>query len=288
MTLAASIAGQKARPAPRKRHSRILRYLGRHGLTAVALLSTVYLLAPIIMMIVLSFNRTEGRFDFVWRGFSLAAWQQPFAVDGLLDSLKISIALAAIVALIATAIGTAMAYAQVRHRFVGRQLLDIILLLTISTPEVIIGSALLNLYLGLRLPMGWLTLVLSHVMFDIAFVAIVVKSRLRGFDITLEDAAMDLGARGPRVFRKITLPLILPAVVTSGLLAFMLSLDDFIITMFVSGTTVTFPLFVWGTARVAMPPQIYVVGTGIFVILTLLLLGSFLLDQRRARLRRAT
>jgi len=287
MTAATSIVGAKVGPVPLRRHSRLLGWLGRHGLTAVALISIVYLLAPIVMMIVLSFNRTEGRFDFVWRGFSVAAWLQPFAVDGLVDSLKISIALACVVALIATAIGTAMAYAQVRHRFVGRQILDIILLLTISTPEVIIGSALLNLYLGLRLPMGWLTLVLSHVMFDIAFVAIVVKSRLRGFDITLEQAAMDLGARGPRVFRKITLPLILPAVVTAGLLAFMLSLDDFIITMFVSGATVTFPLFVWGTARVAMPPQIYVVGTAIFVILSLLLLGSFLLDRRRARLRQA-
>lgn len=272
--------------APRlKQPSRLGSFLGHHAVTAVALLATTYLMAPIVMMIVLSFNRTEGRFDYVWRGFSLAAWRHPFAVDGLIDALKVSIAIALVASLLATSIGTAMAYAMVRYRFIGRRALDLVLLLTISTPEVIMGSSLLNLFLDVKIPTGPLTLVLSHVMFDIAFVAIVVKSRLRTFDITLEQAAMDLGARGWRTFRRITLPIILPSVVTAGLLAFMLSLDDFIITMFVSGQTVTFPLFVWGTARIAMPPQIYVVGTSTFVLLTSLLLGNFLFDQRRVRLR---
>jgi spermidine/putrescine transport system permease protein len=287
MTVGTSLGSMTVLPIRMRRHSRWLQAVGRHALTAVTLLSIVYLMAPIVMMIALSFNRTEGRFDFVWHGFSMAAWLQPFAVEGLFDSLKISVVLAFLVAIVATAIGTAMAYAMVRYRFRGQGVLDVVLLLTISTPEVIIGSALLNLYLDLSLPMGPLSIVLSHVMFDIAFVAIVVKSRLRGFDITLEHAAMDLGAKGFRVFRKITLPLILPAVVTAGLLAFMLSLDDFIITMFVSGPTVTFPLFVWGTARVAMPPQIYVIGTGTFVLLSILLLASFVLDRRRARLQGA-
>jgi spermidine/putrescine transport system permease protein len=268
-----------------KQPSRIGRFISRHAVTAVATLGTVFLMAPIAMMIALSFNRTEGRFDYVWRGFSMAAWQHPFAIEGLISALEISIAIALVASLLATAIGTAMAYAMVRFHFFGQKALDLVLLLTISTPEVIIGSSLLNLFLDLKVPTGPLTLVLSHVMFDIAFVAIVVKSRLRTFDVTLEHAAMDLGARGWRTFRLVTLPLIMPSVVTAGLLAFMLSLDDFIITMFVSGQTVTFPLFVWGTARIAMPPQIYVVGTSTFVLLTALLLGNFLFDQRRARLR---
>jgi spermidine/putrescine transport system permease protein len=270
-------------PLKTRQVSRWLQALGRHGLTALAIFCIAYLLAPIVMMVVLSFNKTVGRFDYVWNSFAIDAWLNPFAIDGLSDSLQISILLALVVASLATAIGTGMAYAQVRYNFLGQRLLDITLLLTIATPEVIAGSALLKVYLDLRLPLGPLTILLSHVMFDIAFVAIVVKSRLRGFDIVLEHAAMDLGARGPRVFRLITLPLILPAVVTAWLLAFMLSLDDFIISNFVSGATVTFPLFVWGTARVAMPPQIYVIGTAIFVILTLLMLGSFLLNRRRAR-----
>jgi spermidine/putrescine transport system permease protein len=272
-----------APPVLAKRRSRLGRFLGTHLVTLAAALSTLYLMAPILMMIVLSFNRTLGRFDYVWQGFSLAAWQHPLAVDGLLDALEISVGIALVAATIATAVGTAMAYAMVRYRFIGQTLLDLVLLLTISTPEVIIGSSLLNLFLEIKLPTGPLTLVLSHVMFDIAFVAIVVKSRLRTFDVTLEHAAMDLGARGWRTFRLVTLPIILPSVVTAGLLAFMLSLDDFIITMFVSGQTVTFPLFVWGTARIAMPPQIYVVGTATFVVLTVLIVANFLFDRRRVR-----
>ena len=267
--------------------SRWLQALGRHALTALAVFCVVYLLAPIVMMVVLSFNHVEGRFDYVWNSFSVDAWLNPFAIDGLAGSLQISIVMALVVASVATAIGTGMAYAQVRYQFIGQRLLDIILLLTIATPEVIAGSALLKVYLDMRLPLGPVTILLSHVMFDIAFVAIVVKSRLRGFDIVLEHAAMDLGARGPRVFRLITLPLILPAVITAWLLAFMLSLDDFIISNFVSGATVTFPLFVWGTARVAMPPQIYVIGTAVFFILSLLMLGSFLLERRRNQARTA-
>jgi spermidine/putrescine transport system permease protein len=285
MTAAASLSQFATVPLKKRHASRWLQAVGRHGLTLLALFCIVYLLAPIVMMIVLSFNKTVGRFDYVWNSFAIDAWLKPFAIDGLADSLEISIVLAFVVASLATMIGTGMAYAQVRYNFIGQRLLDIILLLTIATPEVIAGSALLKVFLDLRLPLGPVTILLSHIMFDIAFVAIVVKSRLRGFDIVLEQAAMDLGARGPRVFRLITLPLILPAVVTAWLLAFMLSLDDFIITNFVSGATVTFPLFVWGTARVAMPPQIYVIGTAIFVLLSMLLLGSFLLERRRARLR---
>jgi spermidine/putrescine transport system permease protein len=284
MTVTASLSQFETLPLNRRHAGRWLHALGRHGLTALAVFCILYLLAPIVMMIVLSFNKTVGRFDYVWNSFAIDAWLDPFAIPGLADSLQISLVLAFVVASLATAIGTGMAYAQVRYEFVGQRMIDILLLLTIATPEVIAGSALLKVYLDLRLPLGPVTILLSHVMFNIAFVAIVVKSRLRGFDMTLEQAAMDLGARGPRVFRLITLPLILPGVVTAWLLAFMLSLDDFIISNFVSGATVTFPLFVWGTARVAMPPQIYVIGTAIFLVLTLLMLGSFLLERRRARL----
>ncbi|MFY9778995.1 MAG: ABC transporter permease [Candidatus Baltobacteraceae bacterium] len=270
-------------PAAVSLPTRLVDFLGRHVITFVALLSLVYLLAPIGMMIALSLNQTNGKFDFTWHGFSTAAWANPFAVDGLLPALKLSAVLAGTVTVIATPIGTAMAYALVRYKFRGQTLLDLVLLLTISTPEVILGSAMLDMFLNLRAPMGPFTLILAHVMFDIAFVVIMVKSRLRGFDITLEHAAMDLGARGWRVFYKITLPLILPSIVTAGILAFMLSLDDFIVSMFVSGQTVTFPLFVWGEARVAMPPQIYVIGTSIFLILAALMTGSLLLDRSRGR-----
>lgn len=263
--------------------ARLARFASAHLITLVAALSLIFLLAPIGMMIALSFNQTNGKFDFVWHAFSTAAWLDPFAVEGLLPALQVSIAIAATATLVATPIGTAMAYALVRYKFAGQTALDLVLLLTISTPEVILGSSLLDTFLGVRAPMGPATLVLAHVMFDIAFVVIMVKSRLRTFDIALEHAAMDLGASGWRVFSRITLPLILPSVLTAGLLAFMLSLDDFIVSMFVSGQTVTFPLFVWGEARVAMPPQIYVIGTSIFSILATLMLGSLLFERSRSR-----
>jgi spermidine/putrescine transport system permease protein len=259
--------------------AKILGFVTRHLLTLAAATTVIYLFAPIIVMIVLSFNHVEGRFDFVWHSFSIDAWLHPFEVEGLLDGLLISLPLALLVSLVATVIGTMAAYAQIRYDFWGKNLLDLVLLLTISTPEVIIGSALLNLFIDTGTEMGVLTLVLSHVMFDIAFVAIMVKSRLRTFDVTLEHAAMDLGAHGWRVFSRITLPVILPSVITAALFAFMLSLDDFIISMFVSGSTVTFPLFVWGEARVAMPPQIYVIGTAMFVALTMFLVANVLMTR---------
>jgi spermidine/putrescine transport system permease protein len=255
--------------------------IGRHALTAAALATIAYLFAPLVIMVVLSFNHTEGRFDFVWHSFSLDAWTHPFAVPRMYEALLISLPLAAAVALTATVIGTMTAYAQIRYDFIGKRLLDLILLLTISTPEVIMGSALLNLFVDVGVPMGTVTLALSHIMFDIAFVAIMVKARLRTFDITLEHAAMDLGATPFRAFRKITLPIVMPSIVTAALLAFMLSLDDFIISMFVSGATVTFPLFVWGEARVAMPPQIYVIGTVMFLVPTLFLGASLLMNRPR-------
>jgi spermidine/putrescine transport system permease protein len=265
--------------APSRRPTRWRALAGRHALTAAAIATIAYLFAPLVIMIVLSFNRTEGRFDFVWRGFSLDAWTHPFAIPGMFDALMISLPLAAIVSAVATVLGTMTAYAQIRFDFAGKKLLDLILLLTISTPEVIMGSSLLNLFVDAGVPMGPATLALSHIMFDIAFVAIMVKSRLRTFDIVLEHAAMDLGANGWRAFRKITLP----SVVTAALLAFMLSLDDFIISMFVSGATVTFPLFVWGEARVAMPPQIYVIGTVMFLAPTLFLVANLLVNRTRSQ-----
>jgi spermidine/putrescine transport system permease protein len=259
--------------------SRILGFVSRHLLTAAAAATVIYLFAPIVVMIVLSFNHVEGKFDFVWHSFSIEAWLHPFAVEGLLDGLMISLPLAAFVALVATVIGTMAAYAQIRYDFWGKQLLDLVLLLTISTPEVIMGSSLLNLFVDSGVPMGIQTLILSHVMFDIAFVAIMVKSRLRTFDVTLEHAAMDLGAQGWRVFSQITLPVILPSVITAGIFAFMLSLDDFIISVFVNGSTVTFPLYVWGEAKVAMPPQIYVIGTAMFLVLTLVLIANMIMSR---------
>ena len=135
-----------------------------------------------------------------------------------------------------------------------------------ASPEIVLGASLLTLFLSLNAQLGFWTIVIAHVMFCISYVVVTVKARLVGFDRHLEEAAMDLGANEWTTFRKVTLPLMAPAILSALLLCFALSIDDFVITNFNSGDTVTFPLFVWGAARVATPPQINVIGTAIFAV----------------------
>ena len=151
----------------------------------------------------------------------------------------------------------------------------------LATPEVVLGAALLSMFINFSVVTGFTTIVIAHVMFNLSFVIVTVRSRLIGFDRALEEAAQDLGATPWQTFRLITLPLIMPGVVSAALLAFALSIDDFVITNFVSGSTITFPLFIWGAARVAVPPQIYVIASMIFLF-TLAMMLLTVWQQRRA------
>ena len=152
-----------------------------------------------------------------------------------------------------------------------------------TTPEIVMGASLLALFLNLGLATGFWTIVIAHVMFNISYVVVTVKARLVGFDRHLEEAAMDLGANEWTTFTRVTLPLIAPGILSALLLAFALSVDDFVITNFNAGTTVTFPLFVWGAARAAVFPQINVVGTAIFAVAMLVMLVNVVFQTRRAR-----
>jgi len=261
---------------------RALRFLGGQLVTVWAALALGYLFLPIAVMILFSFNDIEGRFNFVWHGFSLDAWRHPFAVDGLEDAMLLSLEIAAISTVIATALGTLIALALIRYRFFGFSATNLLVLIPLTTPEIVLGASLLTLFLQLGMQTGFMTIVIAHVMFNISYVVVTVKARLRGFDWTLEEAAMDLGANEFQTFRKVTLPLIFPGILAAALLAFALSLDDFIITLFNSGQEVTFPLFVWGAARVAVPPQINVMGTMIMGSTVVLMVLSLLLQRRRA------
>jgi len=261
---------------------RALRFLGGQLVTVWAALALGYLFLPIAVMVLFSFNHIEGRFNFVWNGFSLEAWRHPFAVDGLSDAMLLSLEIAAISTIIATALGTLIALALIRYRFFGFSATNLLVLIPLTTPEIVLGASLLTLFLQLGMQTGFLTIVIAHVMFNISYVVVTVKARLRGFDWTLEEAAMDLGANEFQTFRKVTLPLIFPGILAAALLAFALSLDDFIITLFNSGQEVTFPLFVWGAARVAVPPQINVMGTMIMGSTVVLMVLSLLLQRRRA------
>ena len=256
-------------------------FVRRHALTAYAALAFAYLLLPIAIVVAFSFNDPAGRFNFTWEGFTLANWTNPFGYPGVGDSVEASLEIAALASVGATALGTLIGLALVRYRFFGRGATNLLIFLPMATPEVVMGASLLTLFLNFGIPLGFKTILIAHVMFNISYVVVTVKARLVGFDRHLEEAAMDLGANEWTTFRKVTLPLIAPGILAAGLLAFALSVDDFVITYLNAGSVVTFPLFVWGAARVAVPPQINVIGTAIFALALLAMLANVLFQRRR-------
>ena len=174
-----------------------------------------------------------------------------------------------------------IALALVRHEFFGRRTANFLIVIPMATPEVVIGAALLSMFLIYGIELGFPTLLIAHVMFSISYVVVVVRSRLIGFDRSLEEAARDLGATPLTTFRTITLPLLMPGLIGGGLLAFALSIDDFVISNFNSGVTVTFPLWVYGASQRGIPVQVYVIATMLFV-LTVAAMTFTVWQQRRA------
>lgn len=285
MTAAAeALAVPRRRPGP---GARVWRFAREHTLTLFALLAFAYLLLPIAVVVAFSFNDPAGRFNFTWEGFTLNAWLHPFSYPGLGSAVRTSIEIAAVSSLAATALGTLIALALVRYRFYGRSATNLLIFLPMAMPEIVLGSSLLTLFLssplGITAPLGFGTILIAHIMFNISYVVVTVRARLVGFDRHLEEAAMDLFASELTTFRKVTLPLIAPALLAGALIAFSLSIDDFVISYLVSGSTQTFPIFVYGSARVATPPQINVIGTMIFAVAVLLMLANVLYQRRRGQ-----
>jgi spermidine/putrescine transport system permease protein len=260
-----------------------MKRLRGEALTIYAALAFLYLMLPIAVVILFSFNKPKGRFNFTWQGFTFDNWLHPFNYPGLGPAVRVSLEIAALSAVFATTIGTLMALALVRYAFRGRGIINTLIFLPMTTPEIVMGSSLLTLFLNQNIATGLGTILIAHIMFNISYVVVTVKARLAGFDRHLEEAAMDLGANQWTTFRKVTLPLIAPGVLAAGLLAFALSIDDFVITYFNAGSTITFPLFVWGSARVATPPQINVIGTLIFLVAVGGMLANIVVQNRRAR-----
>ncbi len=257
--------------------------LGDLTLRIIAGLVLFYLFLPILVIIVFSFNKPAGKFNYTWQGFTWDNWANPFKYPALTNALKLSINVAAVSTAIALVLGTLVAVALVRQRFRGSQAVDTFLVLPLTSPEVVMGASLLTLFLDLGWATGYATIVIAHIAFQISFIAMTVRARIRGFDWTLEDASLDLGAGPTRTFFKVTLPLIVPGIVAAAMLSFALSLDDFIITYFVSGSTVTYPLYVNAAVKAAVPPQINVLATAILVI-SLLLLGVGTLYRRKQKI----
>jgi spermidine/putrescine transport system permease protein len=275
-----TVAAETVRVTPRRS---VLAFVRKHVLTAYALLAFAYLLLPIAIVIAFSFNDPAGRFNYTWQGFTLRNWTNWNGVPGLTDAMSLSLQIAAIAAVVSTALGTLIALALVRYGFRGRGATNLLVFLPMSTPEIVLGASLLALFLTMNVATGFATISIAHIMFCVSYVVVTVKARLVGFDRHLEEAALDLGANEWTTFRKVTLPLIAPAILAGALLSFALSVDDFVITYFNSGAEVTFPLFVWGAARVGAPPQVNVIATAIFVVALGAMLANILIQNRRTK-----
>jgi spermidine/putrescine transport system permease protein len=269
----------RSRSAPAK----VFAFARRHVLTLYALVAFGYLLLPISVVVLFSFNHPHGRFNYTWQGFTFDNWVHWDAVPGLRGALEASLEIAAISSVSATVLGAMIALALVRYGFRGRGATNLLIFLPMSTPEIVLGASLLTLFLTMNVTTGFWTIVIAHIMFNISYVVVTVKARLVGFDRHLEEAAMDLGANEWTTFWRVTMPLIAPGILAALLLTFALSVDDFVITNFNAGTTVTFPLFVWGAARAAVFPQINVVGTAIFAVAVSAMLANVVWQNRRAR-----
>ena len=255
--------------------------IGRWALNVYAALGLVYLFIPIAWIVLFSFNDPSGSFNVKWQGFTLDNWRDPFGDTALKNAFIESLRIAAISTAISTVLGSLIAIGLARYSFRGSGGLNFFLVLPLTTPEIVLGASLASLFLDWDVSRGFRTVVIAHVMFQVSFVALTVRARVRGFDWTLEQAAQDLGASPARTFWKITFPLILPGVLAAALLSFALSLDDFIITLFNAGSLVTFPLYINGSFRVKFPPAVNVLATAVLIVSIALMLGGSLWGTRK-------
>jgi spermidine/putrescine transport system permease protein len=262
---------------------RLRRYAADHWVLAIGILVLLYLFVPIAVVGAMSFRDAGHNAPYTLDNytFTLDNWKHPFGVAGIQDAFLLSITIALVATLVATILGTLMSFALARHAFRGRGATNTLIFLPMATPEIVMGSSLLALFVASGVPLGFWTVVIAHVMFCLSFVVVTVKARLAGLDPRLQEAAMDLYADERQTFVRVTLPLVLPGIVAAALLSFSLSFDDFIVTNFNSGTLVTFPMFVWGASQRGIPAQINVIGTAMFLVSFLVVLIGQLPRLRR-------
>ena len=268
-----SAAPQRRRPVGAR--------LSRLVLPVYTALVVVYLFIPIVVMILFSFNDPRGRQNITWQGFTLENYVDVWSRPDITGPMTNSVIVAVVATVGATILGTLIALALTRYEFRGRGPLNLLIYVPMATPEVILGASLLSLWVTAGVQRGLPTILIAHVMFNISYVVVTVRARLAGFNRSLEEAAMDLGADEWTTFRKVTLPLILPGIIAAGLLAFVLSIDDYVITSFVAGQTRTFPLWVFGASRFGVPPEVNVLGTLIFVLGFVFIAVQVLAGRRR-------
>ena len=266
MTAATPTRTAAARPARQV----LARFIDRWSLIVYTMLAVIYLLLPVAVIILFSFNNPAGKSNTVWQGFTLKYWADPFGPLGLSDAVIVSLTIAVLSTAIATMLGTLIALALERYKFKGKGLMNSLIFIPMATPEIIMGASLLTMFVAFGgpplFPLNFLTILIAHVMFNISYVVVTVRARLAGFPRGLEEAASDLYANEWHTFWRVTFPLILPGIIAAALLAFSLSIDDFVITNFTAGKTQTFPMFIYAKSRIGIPVQVNVIGTCIFLV----------------------
>jgi spermidine/putrescine transport system permease protein len=240
--------------------------VARRLLPVYTAFAVAFLFLPIAVMIAFSFNDPAGRQNITWQGFTFDNYLKVWSRTDVTSAMATSLLVAVVSTVVATVLGTLIGLALTRYQFRGRGPVNSLIFLPLATPEIILGASLLSMWVTLGVARGLFTIVIAHVMFNISYVVVTIRARLAGFNRTLEEAAMDLGADEWVTFRKVTFPLIFPGILAAALLAFALSIDDYVITTFVSGSTVTFPLWVFGVSRIGVPPAVNVLGTLIFLV----------------------
>ncbi|MEP7193498.1 MAG: ABC transporter permease [Actinomycetota bacterium] len=261
-----------------------MRWLRSHLVAIAGLLVLAYLLIPNVIVVIFSFNKPAGNYNYQWQKFSTDAWTNPCGTPGICDSLSLSLKIGFIATVVATILGTMIAFAIGRHRFRGRSSTNLLIFLPMATPEVVMGSSLLTLFIAMGVAPGTPTILIAHILFCVSFVVVTVKARIASLDPRLEQAAADLFANPFQTFMRVTLPLVAPGIAAGALLAFSLSFDDYIITNFnASPSSVTFPMFVYGAAQRGTPVQINVIGTVMFLAALILVAVGTLVSSRRAR-----
>ncbi|MCZ0981479.1 ABC transporter permease [Streptomyces diastatochromogenes] len=260
-----------------------MRWVRRNLVVIAGLLTLAYMILPNLVVMAFSFNKPKGRFNYSWQEFSLDAWKDPCGVADMCESLSLSLQLAAWATLGAVLLGTMIAFALVRYRFRARGAINSLIFLPMAMPEVVMAASLLTLFLNMGIELGFWTVLIAHIMFCLSFVVTAVKARVMSMDPRLEEAANDLYAGPVQTFLRVTLPIAAPGIAAGALLAFALSFDDFIITNFNAGSTVTFPMFVWGSAQRGTPVQINVIGTAMFVLAVLMVVAGQMIANRRKK-----
>jgi spermidine/putrescine transport system permease protein len=259
-----------------------MRWIRSHLLAFAALAVMAYMLIPNVVVAVFSFNDPLGRYNYTWNAFSTAAWTDPCGAQGICDAVGLSLKIGVTASLVATALGTMIAFALGRYRFRGRAGTNLLIFMPMATPEVVMGSSLLTLFLAMGIPSGAGAILIAHIMFCVSFVVVAVKARVATLDPRLEEAAADLGANPFQTFLRVTFPLAAPGIAAGALLAFSLSFDDYIITNFnASPSSITFPMYVWGASQRGAPVQVNVIGTVMFLLALVFVIAGQVLSSRR-------